>query len=264
MLLSSVILLLQETIEAAVLFAVLAALASMIKYRKAWLFWGLAGGLLLAYLYAGNMGIISTWFDYVGQEIVNAVLQISITLALAALAWTIAPSRPESGNCAVLFWPLAALAVVLAVTREGSEVFLYLGGFLHQGDKLQAVLMGSGIGFSIGLSLGFLLFYSLVGLPGKWAPGVSLLLLALFAGNMLAQAALQLIQADWISSASPLWDTSGWVQEQSITGQLLYALIGYEATPSAAQVASYLAGAALVLAAFAASSKIRARNSGAI
>lgn len=247
MLLTSVVLLLQETLEAALLIAVLAALGSMKGCRASWLPWGLGIGLALGYLYAGAMGTVSEWFDYVGQEVVNALLQITIALALGALAWTIA--APEA--CTRRFRLLAALAVVLAVTREGSEVLMYLGGFLQQGDAFQAVLLGSGIGFGIGLSLGILLFYSLFGLPGRGSLAASVLLLALFAGNMLAQAALQLIQADWLASAAPAWDTSSWISEQSVTGQLLYALIGYEATPAPVQVAAYLFGVIAVLAAYA-------------
>ena len=64
---------------------------------------------------------------------------------------------------------------------------------------------------------------------------------------MLAQATLQLTQADWIPSAHALWDTSGWLPENSIAGHLLYALVGYEATPTAIQVIAYFIGATLVI-----------------
>jgi len=109
------------------------------------------------------------------------------------------------------------------------------------------VLVGSSIGFSIGISAGFLLFYALIELPRKWDIAVPILLLAMFAGNMLSQSSAQLIQADWLPSTPALWDTSGWISENSIMGQLLYALIGYEANPSLIQVAAYVAGAAAVL-----------------
>jgi high-affinity iron transporter len=46
-----------------------------------------------------------------------------------------------------------------------------------------------------------------------------------------------------------LWDSSAWLPEHSVAGRLLYALIGYESSPSAAQVVSYLAGTLAVLAA---------------
>ncbi len=64
---------------------------------------------------------------------------------------------------------------------------------------------------------------------------------------MISQAALLLIQADWLPAQLPLWDTSAWLAEQSFTGMLLYALIGYEATPTAIQAACYFGGLLLLL-----------------
>jgi high-affinity iron transporter len=136
----------------------------------------------------------------------------------------------------------AAAIVMLAITREGSEIVLYLSGLLQQEQHVQAVLMGSGVGFGIGLSIGFLLFYGLQGLPPLWGRRATTFLLALFAGNMLSQAVLLLIQADWLPANQALWDSSGWLSEKSPMGQLLYALIGYEATPSLWQVLAYLFG----------------------
>lgn len=263
MLLSSVILVLQETLEGALLASVLMALGFRLRMRMRWLPIGLCLGALLAWLYAANMGAVSEWFDYVGQEVVNALMQITIAMALVILTWGSFRKLRSSvpGQVAVL--PLlqwcAMLAITLAITREGAEVLTYLGGVLHQADNLQAVMTGSAIGFSIGISVAALLFYGLVGLKGKWGMAATLALLALIAGNMLCQAALQLTQADWISSTGAVWDTSSWWSEESITGQLLYALIGYEATPSPVQVASYVAGVLLVLLAAAAGRKMAVR-----
>ncbi len=75
---------------------------------------------------------------------------------------------------------------------------------------------------------------------------IGLVLLALFAGNMAAQTILLLTQADWMPYTPQLWDTTGLLTEYSVTGQLLYALIGYEATPSLAQAVSYVAAMLLL------------------
>jgi high-affinity iron transporter len=72
-------------------------------------------------------------------------------------------------------------------------------------------------------------------------------LLALFGGNMLAQAALNLIQADWLQAGPRLWDSSAWLPEHSVPGRLLYALVGYESSPATAQAVSYVAGVLAVL-----------------
>jgi high-affinity iron transporter len=254
MLLNSALIVLQETLEVALLTSILAALSNRLEYRMTWLLFGLIGGLVPALLYAMNLRSISGWFDYTGQEVVNASIQSTIAVILFLLPWTFFRQHPVNGGQAPneirrsrLFGIFAAMSLTLAIAREGSEVFVYLDGFLQQGDKIKTVLVGGGIGFSIGISVGFLLYYSLVGLSRKWGIAASVLLLALFAGNMLSQSSSQLIQADWLPSTAPLWDTSGWVSENSVSGQLLYALIGYEANPTLIQMIAYVAGATLVL-----------------
>jgi high-affinity iron transporter len=52
------------------------------------------------------------------------------------------------------------------------------------------------------------------------------------------------MQGGLVESQLPVWDSSGWISETSVTGQLLYALLGYEATPSLKQLVFY--GATLV------------------
>jgi len=255
MLLTSVILTLQETLEAAMLISILAVISRQQRLALTWLIPGLLAGGLFAGVYAANMRHISEWFDYAGQEVVNASLQVSIALAIVVLTWLISNTRPpgadqhvDPGNFRpMLFALIAALTIALALTREGSEIAMYLGGFLSQPDKLQAVLTGSAIGAGIGISIGFLVFYGLMALRGQtgaWAP---LILLALFCGNMLAQSAVQLTQADLLPAGPPLWDSSAWLPESSIAGRLLYALVGYESRPSGLEICAYLAGLSGVL-----------------
>jgi high-affinity iron transporter len=257
MLLTSVLLILQETLEAALLISMLAVVSLHAGRRLLWLPWGLVAGGVLALVYAANMQQISEWFDYIGQELTNALLQLSITLVLVPLAWMLgrgltaaAAAAPRPGAAALSgYGLLCALAVMLAVTREGAEILVFLGGFLGQGEQTQAVLVGSGIGFGIGVSVGLLLFSALLPLQGARGRWVPVILLALVGGNMLSQAALQLIQADWLQSGPALWDSSVWLPEHSVAGRLLYALAGYESSPTATQAVCYLAGALAILSA---------------
>lgn len=64
------------------------------------------------------------------------------------------------------------------------------------------------------------------------------------------QIAKQLLQIGILDSTEPLWDSSGIVNEHSWQGELLYALIGYDASPAAIQIIFYcLAISPLLLAA---------------
>jgi len=254
MLLNSVILILVETLEVALLVSVLSAICFQLRSRTIWLPFGSLAGIVFALWYASQMGAVSEWFDYVGQEIINALLEVLVTLMMAVCAWvfvqnqeTHARSDPVLSHDALLFTFSAAGTVALAVTREGSEILLYLNGFFQQSESFEPVMIGTAIGFGIGVSVGILFYYGLLSLGPGLRSKALILFLALFSGNMLSQAVLQLNQADWISSAQAIWDTSAWLPEDSISGRLLYALVGYEATPSTLQIVAYAAGVALVL-----------------
>ena len=55
-----------------------------------------------------------------------------------------------------------------------------------------------------------------------------------------------LTQADWLPYTAELWNSSTLIPEYSVTGQLLYALVGYEANPSILQVIFYFSSALLI------------------
>ena len=154
-----------------------------------------------------------------------------------------------------------ATTVALAVVREGFEILVYIYGFSNELPQFMTILTGAVIGASIGISMGALIYYFVSSLSYRLSRMVGLSLLALVAAGMLSQAVLLLIQADWLPSQLPIWDSSGWLSETSVTGQLLYALIGYEATPSALQASFYFGGFILLLVVVAVALKVR-RQSG--
>ena len=250
MLLNSVILILQETLEAALLIGVLLAISVQLRSSHRSLWYGLSMGTLIAFIFAINMGSISESFDYAGQEVLNALMQSMICLFITMAVWLISGLKQfQLGSWQVhgkYFGQLCCVIIMLAVIREGQEIMLYLSGFLSASDHVQQVFIGSSIGFGIGASIGILLFYGLLGLPATWKKPAALTLLALFSGTMLSQAAVQLTQVDWIEQTAPLWDSSALLAEESMLGELLYALIGYEARPTAAQTIAYGVGIALV------------------
>ena len=126
---------------------------------------------------------------------------------------------------------------------------------------MTSVLAGSAIGLGIGMSAGAIFYFALLNLKPQTSRIVCAGLMALVAAGMIAQATQSLIQADWLPSQYPLWDSSWLADEQSVTGQLLYALIGYEATPTALQASFYFGGFILLLVVVAVALKVR-RQSG--
>jgi high-affinity iron transporter len=243
MLLTSVILVLQELLEASLVISVLLAFSFHNGLSKSWAWAGMVLGIAGAVFYASQVNLISAWFDYVGLEVTNAAIQFCLCIFLFIFCFV----KASVGKNVVLAKVLMSMIVALALTREGFEILLYESGFSHNREQWSAVLVGSALGAGIGISIGTLLYYGLISFSKAFGNTLLTLLLALFTGNMAAQGTLLLIQADWLSGGSPLWNTNGVIAESSLLGKLLYALIGYEASPSGMQVLAYISTFILIV-----------------
>ncbi len=238
MLLTSVILVLREVLEAAVLVSVLLALSRSLGQQLRWIWWSLPLALLGSVWLASSMDTLTDAWDGAGQEVVNAGLQLLVFVCIVAVVF-VEGLRP-SGRM-LLLRVLMVSAVTLALVREGSEIWIYVSGFAASEDMRTPVLLGSIIGAAIGISLGILLYSALRAAPEAWRRYAFLLLLALIGAGMVMQASMLLEQVDWLEAGRPLWDSSSLIDEASIGGELLYAVFGYEATPSPIQGILYLA-----------------------
>ncbi len=245
--LTSVIIVLREVLEAALLLSILLAMCRVLELRRQWFYGALAAGVLGSIGYGLMLGPISEAADGVGQEILNAALQLALYFFLLVIALLLIMNTHGNRRYLGLLQSMMLLAIACATLREGSEIFIYLMAFAPQQALLSSVLSGALIGAGIGFSIGALIYYVLVELPCQYTLGVVLTLLTLVGGGLCLQAAQQLVQADWLPSAMPLWDTSTLLDENSLFGQLLYALIGYEATPTPAEVIAYLLGVGMMV-----------------
>jgi len=240
-LLSSVILVLREVLEAAVLVSVLLALSRNIGQGGRWFLYSLPLAAIGTVTFASTLDVVTDSLDGAGQELANAGLQLLVyllTLCIVTIAMRSSVRR-------VLFTCLATGAVGCAMIREGSEIYLYIIGFASAVEIRGAVFTGSVLGAGIGVSLGVLLYSSLGALSARTCFRVCIVLLTLIGAGMVMQAALLLEQVDWLPAGGPAWDSSFLVAEQSVTGELLYAVFGYESTPSGVQLLLY--GASLLL-----------------
>lgn len=249
--LGSLVIVFREVLEAAILIGILAAATRAIPGRNRWLAGGVVAGLLGAGLVAVFMDVIGQMASGIGQELFNAgVLGIAVIMlawhniwmsshgaALAADARSVGQSiRDGQRECSILL-----IVVGLAVLREGAETVLFLYGIAAaEGGKAGAMWLGSLSGLALGGAVGYTLYAGLLRIPMRWFFGATGLLVLLLAAGMASQAARFLIQADVLPSlAAPLWDTSEWVSEASVTGMLLKGLIGYDAQPAGMQLIFY-------------------------
>lgn len=248
----AVLLVLREVLEAALMFSLLLALSRQYELRLVWSLWALLIGVLGSWFLAHNASTIADALEGTGQEILNAGLYALVALSFMLLALMLMPHLYKKAALHRLKLPLIFVIIVsFSLMREGAEVWIYLSSFTQQPDALTSALIGAIIGTGIGLSLGAITYYLLVFMRRHYFLPTFLIIATLLTGGLSMQIAKQLLQIGLLDSAEPLWDSSFIVAEQSWLGELLYALLGYDAQPTPIQIIFYGAAIApIVLAGF--------------
>jgi high-affinity iron transporter len=258
--LASLVIVFREVIEAGLIVGIVLAATRGVPRRGLWVAYGIAAGTLGACLVAGFAGELGALFNGSGQELFNAaILLTAVGMLTWHNAWMAGHGRELAREVRAVGTavaegdrPLTALAVVVgvAVLREGSEVVLFLYGILAAGGtSVAALLTGGLLGIALGAALSGLIYLGLLALPAHRLFAVTTGLITLLAAGLAAQAVFFLQQADYFQSlARPVWNTSWLLSDVSVSGRLLHTLIGYTATPNAAQLLAYAGVIALMLA----------------
>jgi high-affinity iron transporter len=258
--LASLVIVFREVIEAGLIVGIVMAATRSVPRRGWWVTGGVVAGTVGASLVAGFAGELGALLNGSGQELFNATI---LLVAVAMLTWhngwmaghgreLAREVRAIGSAVAAGDRPLTALAVVVAVAvlREGSEVVLFLYGVLAAGGTSVAGMMAGGaLGIALGAALSALIYLGLLAVPAHRLFAVTTGLITLLAAGLAAQAVFFLQQADYFQGlAAPLWDTSRLLSDDSIFGRLLHTLVGYTATPDAAQLLAYALVIAMMLA----------------
>lgn len=239
MLLTAVIIVLKEVLEAALLVSTLISLTQYFKQTNRWFFFAFLIGMIGAILYVIFINPITESFSGMGQEIVNAALEFSICILFFILSVGIKQHIMNNTFPRHLLIFVTGI-VSLTLTRENFEIIIYLMGFWDDKVKLFSVILGSMLGAGIGISIGIIIYYMIHSIRQQAIiASVYIFLIALITAGLFGGAILLLMQADWIPSQPPLWDTSHLLSEESLIGELFYALTDYEATPSFYHVLGY-------------------------
>jgi high-affinity iron transporter len=248
----------REVLEAALIVGIVLAASRGVARRGRWVGGGIAGGALGAVVVAGFAGEIAEAAQGVGQELFNAAV---LFLAVAMLGWhnvwmgrhgrELALAAGDIGKAVLAgLKPLYALFTVtaLAVLREGSELVLFLYSVAAANASSAAALAGGiAVGLAGGSAIGAALYFGLLRIPMRHLFTVTSWMILLLAAGMAAQGAAFLVQADLLPSfGNELWDTSAFLSEGSILGQVLHALVGYVSRPAGIQVAFYLGTLAVI------------------
>jgi high-affinity iron transporter len=257
--LSALLIVFREVIEAGLIVGIVLAATKGVPRRDFAVSMGVLAGVLGACLVAAFAGGLASLFQGSGQELFTASILI---LAVMMLTWhnvwmashgrEMARELKAAGHEVVTGKrTLAALGVVVgvAVLREGSEVVLFLYGIAAQGGVSNAgLLAGGALGLAAGAAVSALMYLGLLTIPAGRLLQVTSGLITLLAAGMAGQAVLFLQNGGYINVwTSTVWDTSWLLKEDSIPGRLLHTLVGYVQAPDGAQVAAYLATIAGIL-----------------
>src|SRR5690242_9226503 len=249
----------REVLEAALIVTVVAAATRGVPRRRVFVGGGIALGVIGAIVVAVCMGFIEGSLGGIGQEVFQAAVLLT---AVVMIGWHVTwmsshgkemvqqmqrvtdSVKAGSSSIAIL------LAVVaLAVLREGSEVVLFLFGMAAGGAGKLGFIGGVPLGLAGGVAVGFALYFGLLRIPIRYFFSATNWMLVVLASGLAASAAGFLIQANLLPAwGNQLWDTSWLLTNQSIVGQAVHVLTGYEARPAGMQLVFWLVTFAVLVA----------------
>ena len=248
---AAAIIVFRESLEAALIISIMMAATRGIVMRGRWVLGGIIVGLGGAVLVASGMEMIANLVDGMGQEFFNVAILLT---AVAMLAWhniwmashgRELARQMKSTACAVNDGrserSVILLVIALAVMREGSETVLFLYGVAtDSANGIRNTLFGGAMGLGMGALVASLLYAGLLRIPVRWFFAATGALVLLLAASMASQAARLLIQAGVLPSlATPIWNTSHVLSQNTVAGTILHGLIGYDPQPAGMQVVAY-------------------------
>ena len=249
----SLVIVFREALEAGLIIGIVLAATEGVTGRARWIAGGVAAGVAGAGVIAAFAAALSDAFDGAGQEVFTAgILCFAVVMLSWHILWmshharTMTTELRDVGQAVRLgHRTLGALAAVIAVAvlREGAEVVLFLYGVVA-GSGSTALSLGVGglAGLALAGGVSWLLYRGLIAIPLRRLFGVTNILIAFVAAGMAGQAASILHGADLLPAwGEHWWDTSFLLDDDSIPGRALHALIGYSAHPPGVQLAAYLA-----------------------
>lgn len=247
----TLIIVFREIMEAGLVVGIVLAATRGVEKRTRWVSGGIAAGVLGACIVALFARSISGALEGFGQEYFNVgILSAAVLMLVWHTVWMARHGREmardmKAAGEAVKTGQstLFALAVVVgvAVLREGSEIVLFLYGIAISGGSSTGVMaLGGALGLALGVVLTAVTYLGLLHIPSRYLFSVTSWMLALLAAGMAAQAVSFLEQAQAVTVLSDVaWNTSTFIEDGSLAGRALHALVGYTAQPSIMQLLVY-------------------------
>ena len=257
--LPSYLLSLREGLEAALIIGIL--IGALQKIRRTDLKSAMWLGVLSAVGVSAVTAILLTLFGLSLEDTAEKIYEgFTMLLAAGVLTWMIfwmsshaknLKSELESGvnKAAVgtgkraVFW-----VAFIAVVREGVELALFITAafFVGTSENVTANTILTLAGVVLGLGTAVLLGWSLLAATARLNLRrffqVTGYLLILFAAGLVAHGIHEFNEIGWIPSIiEHVWDVNAIIDENSVFGQMLKTLFGYNGNPSLTEMIGYFA-----------------------
>lgn len=248
----SFLLALREGVEAALIVGIVMGVLTRINRPslKPVVWRGALAGVLLSAAAALLLNRLGASFEGRSEELFEGIIML---VAAGVLTWMIFWMRRQSramqseveqkvnaeaaGKGSLGLFLLAFAAVL----REGIELALFLLAAQFNADAA-SVWAGAALGLAAAVLLGWALHAGVGRLRLRDFFRVTNLLLVLFAAGLVGMGVHELNEAGVIPAViDPLYNISALLAEDTTLGQLLKALLGYNANPSLSETLAYAA-----------------------
>ena len=250
--LASAIIGLREGLEAALIVGIIIGyLAKTGQGRQTRVAWaGVAAAIAMSVLLAIGLSVVGAELEGPAEQVFEGTTMVLAVLVLTAMiCWMRAQARffksslERELNVAATSGALLSLfgAAFLAVFREGVETALLLAAAAFTGSGL-GTLVGALLGLGAAALLGWLLYASTLRLNLRVFFNVTSVLLLFFAAGLFGHAVHEFQEAGLLPlTIAQVWNLNPILSDQSVLGQILKTLFGYNGAPSLLEVVCYLA-----------------------
>jgi high-affinity iron transporter len=246
---SSLIIVLREGFEMALVVCLIMAAANKIKGSNR---------IILSGVIAGVVASIALGVLAFNNPIIHSSLRSPVTstliLAVAAtlIAWTVIWMQSQGRELAQRITATAegsntlkplAIVAFLTIVREGVETVLLLLGVASNSEaSVPSIFIGSLIGGALALLIGVLMFYGLLKVNIRKSFAVFSFLMTFMAAGMYGNAISKLVKHDYVNPIiKHVWNTTAFFDHH--TNPMAMAakvVLGFAEKPSLTQVMVYL------------------------
>jgi len=247
----SFVIALREGIEAALIVGIILGYLKKVGANALAkpVYYGVGLGVLASIGVAGIFLLLSVEFEGRFEQLFEGVTMLVAAVILTTMIiWMRNNSRTYSDSLRKKVetaltkrqsYGLASLAFI-SIWREGIETVLFLGSASFTSTGFQ-LLVGGGLGLFMAVLIGVAIMKYSVRLDLRTFFNVTGILLILFAAGLVGRGILELQEAGVVAPIiEHVYDINWLINGQSTAGDLLTALLGYDASPSLAEILGYV------------------------